>query len=58
MIKRINRLADLGTGVITLSGGEPLLRLELDETGCGDPSCRGVMAAMITNGYLGWCRSG
>jgi MoaA/NifB/PqqE/SkfB family radical SAM enzyme len=31
MIKRINRLADLGTGVITLSGGEPLLHPELDD---------------------------
>ena len=51
MIKRINRLADLGTGVITLSGGEPLLHPELDEIIAAIRS-RGVMAAMITNGYL------
>ena len=51
MIKRINRLADLGTGVITLSGGEPLLHPELDEI-ISAIRRRGVMAAMITNGYL------
>jgi len=51
MIKRINRLADLGTGVITLSGGEPLLHPELDEI-IATIRRRGVMAAMITNGYL------
>src|SRR3954454_3441505 len=28
---RIDRLADLGTAVITMSGGEPLLHPELDE---------------------------
>src|SRR5437764_11777635 len=31
MISRIDRLADLGTGIITLSGGEPLLHPDLDE---------------------------
>jgi MoaA/NifB/PqqE/SkfB family radical SAM enzyme len=51
MIKRINRLADLGTGVVTLSGGEPLLHPELDEI-IAAIRRRGVMAAMITNGYL------
>jgi MoaA/NifB/PqqE/SkfB family radical SAM enzyme len=51
MIKRINRLADLGTGVITLSGGEPLLHPELDEI-IAAIRRRGPMAAMITNGYL------
>ena len=51
MIGRINRLADLGTGVITLSGGEPLLHPELDEI-VRSMRRRGVLAAMITNGYL------
>jgi MoaA/NifB/PqqE/SkfB family radical SAM enzyme len=51
MIKRINRLADLGTGVITLSGGEPLLHPELDEI-IAAIRRRSPMAAMITNGYL------
>jgi MoaA/NifB/PqqE/SkfB family radical SAM enzyme len=51
MVKRINRLADLGTGVITLSGGEPLLHPELDEI-IAAIRRRGSLAAMITNGYL------
>jgi MoaA/NifB/PqqE/SkfB family radical SAM enzyme len=51
MIERINRLADLGTGVITLSGGEPLLHPELDQI-IAAMRRRGVIAGMITNGYL------
>ena len=51
MIQRINRLADLGTGMLTLSGGEPLLHPELDEI-IAAMRRRGVMAGMITNGYL------
>src|SRR5688572_20677258 len=31
VLRRIDRLAELGTGIITLSGGEPLLHPELDE---------------------------
>src|SRR5436305_508575 len=30
MLRRIDRLAELGTTVITISGGEPLLHPELD----------------------------
>ena len=30
MLRRIDRLADLGTGIVTLSGGEPLLHPDLD----------------------------
>ncbi len=51
MLERINRLADLGTGIITLSGGEPLLHPDLDEI----IACmrrRKVLACLITNGYL------
>jgi MoaA/NifB/PqqE/SkfB family radical SAM enzyme len=51
MVERINRLADLGTGVITLSGGEPLLHPELDDI-IRAMRRRGVIAGMITNGYL------
>jgi MoaA/NifB/PqqE/SkfB family radical SAM enzyme len=51
MIERINRLAGLGTGVITLSGGEPLLHPNLDEI-IAAIRRRGVIAGMITNGYL------
>src|SRR2546423_5857751 len=51
MIERINRLADLGTGIVTLSGGEPLLHPDLDEI-IAAMRRRGVLACMITNGYL------
>jgi len=51
MVQRIDRLARLGTGVITLSGGEPLLHPELDDI-IRAMRERGVIAGMITNGYL------
>src|ERR1700682_2759888 len=51
VINRINKLADLGTSIITLSGGEPLLHPDLDEI-IAAMRHRGVMACMITNGYL------
>src|ERR1700688_415497 len=51
VISRINKLADLGTSIITLSGGEPLLHPDLDEI-ISAMRHRGVMACMITNGYL------
>jgi MoaA/NifB/PqqE/SkfB family radical SAM enzyme len=51
MIGRVNRLADLGTSILTLSGGEPLLHPDLDVIIAGMRS-RGVLAGMITNGYL------
>jgi MoaA/NifB/PqqE/SkfB family radical SAM enzyme len=51
MIGRINRLADLGTSILTLSGGEPLLHPDLDEI-IAAMRRRGVIAGMITNGYL------
>src|SRR6187431_3290607 len=31
MLRRIDRLAELGTSIITISGGEPLLHPHLDE---------------------------
>ena len=51
MVGRINRLADLGTSILTLSGGEPLLHPELDDI-IAAMRRRGVLAGMITNGYL------
>jgi MoaA/NifB/PqqE/SkfB family radical SAM enzyme len=51
MVARIDRLADLGTSILTLSGGEPLLHPELDEI-IAAMRRRGVIAGMITNGYL------
>jgi MoaA/NifB/PqqE/SkfB family radical SAM enzyme len=51
MIHRINLLADLGTSILTLSGGEPMLHPDLDEI-IAAMRRRGVIAGMITNGYL------
>jgi MoaA/NifB/PqqE/SkfB family radical SAM enzyme len=51
MKDRIGRLADLGTSILTLSGGEPLLHPDLDEI-ISEMRRRGVIAGMITNGYL------
>ncbi|HEY7392001.1 MAG TPA: radical SAM protein [Bryobacteraceae bacterium] len=51
MFERINRLADLGTTIITISGGEPLLHPELDLL-IRQIRRRGMIAGMITNGYL------
>lgn len=49
--RRIDRLSELGTSVITLSGGEPLLNPELDRA-IRHIRRRGMIAGMITNGYL------
>jgi MoaA/NifB/PqqE/SkfB family radical SAM enzyme len=51
MLRRIDRLAELGTSVITISGGEPLLHPELDEI-IRRIRDRGCIATLITNGYL------
>lgn len=51
MLHRVDRLADLGTTVVTLSGGEPLLHPELDQI-IARLRKRGIVAGMITNGYL------
>src|SRR5260370_10339784 len=48
VIKRINMLADLGTSIITLSGGEPMLHPDLDEI-IAAMRRRNVMACIITN---------
>ena len=51
MFQRLDRLADLGTTIITISGGEPLLHPELDNI-IKHVRQRGMIAGMITNGYL------
>jgi MoaA/NifB/PqqE/SkfB family radical SAM enzyme len=51
MKKRLDILADMGTSIITISGGEPLLHPELDEI-IGHIRRRGMVAGMITNGFL------
>jgi MoaA/NifB/PqqE/SkfB family radical SAM enzyme len=51
LVERIQRLADLGTSIITLSGGEPLLHPELDQV-IRAIRRRGVLAGLITNGLL------
>ena len=51
MKQRIDDLARLGTSIVTLSGGEPLLHPELDEIIAHMRKCS-IIAGMITNGYL------
>src|SRR6187431_181644 len=50
MDARLNKLADLGTRIITFSGGEPLLHPDLDHL-ISTVRKRGLIAGMITNGY-------
>ena len=51
MQRRIDQLGRLGTSVITISGGEPLLHPELDHV-IARIRKTGAIAGMITNGYL------
>src|SRR5450631_682740 len=51
MHRRVDKLGALGTSVITISGGEPLLHPELDEI-IARIRKNGIIAGMITNGYL------
>jgi MoaA/NifB/PqqE/SkfB family radical SAM enzyme len=50
MQARIDRLANLGTAIVTISGGEPLLHPELDAI-VHRIRRRGMIATLITNGY-------
>ena len=49
--QRIDALVDLGTSIITLSGGEPLLHPEVDEI-VRHIRRRSAIATLITNAYL------
>src|SRR5437660_10927056 len=51
MFRRIDKLAELGTSVITISGGEPLMHPELDDV-IQRIRRNGMIAGLITNGYL------
>jgi MoaA/NifB/PqqE/SkfB family radical SAM enzyme len=51
MLRRIDRLAALGTGIVTLSGGEPLLHPGVDDI-IRRIRSNGRIATLITNGYL------
>ena len=51
MYQRVDKLGALGTSVITISGGEPLLHPELDEI-IRRIRKNGIVAGLITNGYL------
>jgi MoaA/NifB/PqqE/SkfB family radical SAM enzyme len=51
MFRRIDRLGAMGTSIITISGGEPLLHPDLDAI-VARIRRNGIMAGLITNGYL------
>jgi MoaA/NifB/PqqE/SkfB family radical SAM enzyme len=51
MYQRLRQLADLGTTIITISGGEPLLHPDLDLI-VARIRHHGMIAGLITNGYL------
>ena len=51
MLARIDHLARLGTTLIVISGGEPMLHPELDDI-IARMRHHGIIAACITNGYL------
>src|SRR5579872_3530888 len=51
MFERVDKLGALGTSVVTISGGEPLLHPELDDI-IARIRQNGMIAGMITNGYL------
>jgi MoaA/NifB/PqqE/SkfB family radical SAM enzyme len=49
--QHLDKLASLGTTIITISGGEPLLHPELDDI-IRHIRQHGMIAGLITNGYL------
>lgn len=51
MFHRIDRLGEMGTAAVTISGGEPLLHPDLDAI-IARIRKNGMLAGMITNGYL------
>ena len=53
MLRRIDRLGELRTGIVTISGGEPMMHPDLDAI-IRRIRDRGMLAGLITNGfYLG-----
>src|SRR5262245_3802669 len=51
MVRRVDKLASLGTSVVAFSGGEPMLHPDLDEI-IRAIRRRGMIAGLITNGYF------
>ena len=51
MLSRVDKLKELGTSVVTISGGEPLLHPELDDIIHRMHEHR-IVSGLITNGYL------
>ena len=51
LLKRVDRLATLGSSIVTMSGGEPLLHPDLDDV-IHRVRRHGMIAGLITNGYL------
>ncbi|MGH9565798.1 MAG: radical SAM protein [Candidatus Angelobacter sp.] len=51
MYRRIDKLAELGTTLVTISGGETLLHPQLDDI-IRRIRSHGILAGLITNGYL------
>src|SRR5246127_4341400 len=51
MYRRIDKLGALGTAIVTISGGEPLMHPELDDV-IRRIRANGMIAGLITNGYL------
>ena len=49
--QRLDKLAELGTSVITVSGGEPLMHPQLEEV-ISHTRDLGMIAGLISNGYL------
>jgi MoaA/NifB/PqqE/SkfB family radical SAM enzyme len=47
---RVDKLADLGTSIITISGGEPMMHPQLDDI-IHHIRVRGMIAGLISNGY-------
>ena len=51
MFRRVDKLKELGTSVVTISGGEPLLHPDLDDI-IHHMRERRIVSGLITNGYL------
>ncbi len=51
MLRRIDKLTEFGTGIITFSGGEPTLHPDLDDL-IRRARTGGAIVTVITNGYL------
>ena len=50
MKRRLDKLAELGTSVITISGGEPMMHPQLDDI-IRHIRSNGDIAGLISNGY-------